>query len=1024
MIGAGKNQASQRPTAMGTMLQASTYGMAIPTIYGMTQSALLAIWAGSLRMGSGSTKKLKQFLKKQPVYVEGVDFLIGANPIMGVNQLWINGATIPLQLKTVTFSTFSFGTGTFTITDPYFYSVIGVTFGLPYSETFNDYGGQGTVTASGTAQVPLWNVCELGPDPIDSNASRYWPLCYRWQQSYGNIVYLDSLPIGGPLPGASTITVTYYALMPATSYESPLAKYRMAFENELGNGDEYSQNGATAEQIIYPMFAGVGSPDLDLGTSATMPQIQAEIKGKFGYWPTGDADFADMIEDIVKSGIAQAAIGASTTGTVFTGLEHGLSGYNFPGCVQKQSYNSTAGGPTPFAYYAPNTAGNFLVVVTSGTSGSTAGAISDSAGNTWTPVFASGNYYQVWYAKAMGGANTVTVSGFSTDWSLSLFEIAGVDTFDSASIGSAGNGSLTTTNASGYPAYLMGIDLSAAAGSPVSPTVPGWTPIVTGVQDNHLNIFERRSNYPGTFAITPPPGSWTPGASCILGFKCANPAPYPKPVSDFMDLPSLNLTRAQCRANGLYGSLTMNAQQAASDWLKMLYQAANAAPAFVGSKLYSFPLSEVSAAGNGAVYNAPTAPGPIANLSTENGDILSDGKNPPIKFNTKSRVNLPNVLQMQCISRTSNYNQINVEQPEAASIALYGVRKADPIVNNAVQDASIARMLLGIAVRKNQYGSDTFSFNMSSSWDMLSPMDLITITDLQAGINAVPVRLTSISEQQDGSLACEAEPFIYGMYAPLALPVSTQTPSGSNVGNDPGTPNTPIFIEAVPRLAGSPTQNQLWIAVSSGNANYAGCQAFVSTNGGTSYSALGDPIIGNGITGDTTADWPAAADPDTTNNLAVDLTESLGALASYPVSDEDAFKYPCYVAGGGSSAIPYELMTYALATLTAANKYTLEATGTGNHLRRAVFAAPAVGAGCDHPSGSRFAFLSPDGAGILKVPIDPAWYGVTLYFKFVPFNSFGGNGQQTLANATAYSFAPTGNPGNIGPAGGFLVNGS
>jgi hypothetical protein len=89
-----------------------------------------------------------------------------------------------------------------------------------------------------------------------------------------------------------------------------------------------------------------------------------------------------------------------------------------------------------------------------------------------------------------------------------------------------------------------------------------------------------------------------------------------------------NQVRMQCRANGLWGSLSMNSQQAASDWLNTLYQASDAAPVYMGFKLYSFPYSEVSAVGNGVIYNAPTATGPVANLSTENGDFLASNANP------------------------------------------------------------------------------------------------------------------------------------------------------------------------------------------------------------------------------------------------------------------------------------------------------------------------------------------------------------------------------------------------------------
>ena len=69
----------------------------------------------------------------------------------------------------------------------------------------------------------------------------------------------------------------------------------------------------------------------------------------------------------------------------------------------------------------------------------------------------------------------------------------------------------------------------------------------------------------------------------------------------------------------------MSSQQAASDYLETLYKAADAAPVFVGFRLFSMPLSEVSAVGNGAVYYAPTAGGPLLNLTTENGDFLASG---------------------------------------------------------------------------------------------------------------------------------------------------------------------------------------------------------------------------------------------------------------------------------------------------------------------------------------------------------------------------------------------------------------
>jgi hypothetical protein len=78
----GKAQAAAKPTALGSLLQASTYGATIPVIYGLTLSPLLAIWAANLRQG-GSVKKFKQLKKGITACVENIGFLLGHNTING-----------------------------------------------------------------------------------------------------------------------------------------------------------------------------------------------------------------------------------------------------------------------------------------------------------------------------------------------------------------------------------------------------------------------------------------------------------------------------------------------------------------------------------------------------------------------------------------------------------------------------------------------------------------------------------------------------------------------------------------------------------------------------------------------------------------------------------------------------------------------------------------------------------------------------------------------------------------------------
>jgi Putative phage tail protein len=1244
----GKNQASQHPTAFGSMLQASTYGVVIPVGYGLAQSPLYAIWAANLRQG-GSTKKFKQMKKGVTSYCENIDFLLGKNPIQGTRRMWNNGALLNLNFTSWSTAITSGGAAEIDIPDSHFDGVIAVTLLLPYSVTFNDYGGPGSSSLSGNYEVPLWNELFAGPDPTDSSVYRAFPFGYRWEPSYGAKIYLDHLPTGAMPSG--TLKIYYTQLTSATKYQPPAARLKLSFEAELGNGDEY--DGFTDEQIVYPWYAGLGSSEIDLGSAGAIPSIKAETQFKWGVYPSGDADYVDIIEDILKSGIAQASIGGALN---FGATEHGTASYNFPGAIQKKQATGGSAGLPPMLYDMPNTPGSILVTIATGQASL---AISSTAGDVWTPVLGGSPKYQVWYATAVGGPNTVNISGGGEPSTAVILEIGGpgnaqiaIDRSTSVFPGDVSNAhgvitknfssplgpyfieglwdnfemiqplpsdaviqglyatavysvspnhcaavvgtgyGLTPTDGISNPSIggslgtLLGTSLAALAGlgvgavlsasTPLLPlppvyspadeidvsavgvavyytsatpvidstipppfTVPpgqgvawavpsrfrqggyltntdGWlqqalgsaaswapatvvtsdTPIITVESDGSFSVAAGGSptgrgsvpstvqpGLPGFLLAIPfyggsdaPPGSavaqWdrmtpanfygnapetflahgriigNPGSFAFsapgnatslvaLSIKYLTAPTNAKAQGDFLDPDTRELTRAQCRANGLWGSLVMTAQKPASDWIKDLCDAADCWPVYSGFRLKLAPRSEVSAVGNGAIYNAPTAGGPVADLDVDNGDFIAAKGEPAIKMVLKSRTDTDTVLQMQHLNRASAYQQVTTVEPDAAGIAIYGVRKKDPITNNAVQDTAIARSILQIMVwRRNYVETVGYSFKLNARWQHLDVPDLVTITDRSQGIVKMPVRLIDLEESDAYENQCDAEPFVWGIHAPRSLPAPTSNPysGGGEVNASAGNVNTPLIFEPVPRLCALAPQAQLWLVVSSPSPNYGGCQVFVSTDGGASYNPVGDPIAGSAITGVLTADWPGAADPDTANDLAVDLTECLGTLESFATTDEDNFVYPCYVQGAPidissngtlEAAIPltailsndslvvgnfgYELMTYANAVLTAANKYTLKATGAGNKLRRAVFNAPAAGNGCDHPLGARWAFLSPAGTGIVKLNMDPVWVGHQLFFKICSFNTFGA-AAQSLSDVPAYTYTPTGVP--------------
>jgi Putative phage tail protein len=640
-----------KPQALGVTSNSSTYGQTIPVIYGRTVGALYLIWCANVRPGpsakkgkSGGSKKGKGSVT---TYVANADCLIGTNPIVNILECWDNN-NAKLGLNFVKYSTAS--AQSVTISDSLFYCLLGVTCTVSYNVTFNDYGGTGPQTYSGSYEMPLWNHAYSRPSP----GSDFDPLpyFYRWMPGSGptirfeyvtlpgatlNFYYAQMLPGGDKVSGSSTDSGV------TESGPTPLAALRLTFESELGTGPEFNgtdPNGQpyNLQQILYPHYAGVGSANLDLGAGGMAPAMRFEILGTYPYYPTADADFADMVVDLFGKAVSQAGFAASLA---YTQVQHALACYEFPGMIYKKGYRFPSGPPGSIIlnYDQPNTAGNFLFAAVS-TAGGGPGSISDTAPNGWTPILSSGAA-QLWWAAAVAApSDQVTITGASgSSAEVQILEVAGVDTVDviAAAPANVSTASIITTNAPGTPAFIFAFTSYAGAFSGSDPGDPHWPTLLAGTR---MVLQYRVVWMPGTYSISSPE---SPSQMALIALKCSQPPNYPKPLGNILDLPSLLLTRNQCRANGLWGSLIMDSQKAASDWLKDLYTAMNAAPVWSGFKLKSIPYSEVSAVGNGAVYTAPTAAGPVADLTES--DFIGDTGSPLISVERKAQISTTSIAK-------------------------------------------------------------------------------------------------------------------------------------------------------------------------------------------------------------------------------------------------------------------------------------------------------------------------------------------------------------------------------------------
>jgi hypothetical protein len=477
-------------------------------------------------------------------------------------------------------------------------------------------------------------------------------------------------------------------------------------------------------------------------------------------------------------------------------------------------------------------------------------------------------------------------------------------------------------------------------------------------------------------------------------------------------LGSLAGMRAWCRANGICCSLYLENQKSAKDVLEELFTVANCAPVWSGSVLNAIPYDEVSSAGHGLVYTAPTAAGPVCNL--DDSCFLVSGNTPPVTVERTRQADANNVVKITHTNDGTDtnqqqecaYNDTVTTEIEQRSVAQFGARPADAKDMHSITKPSIAQLIASVLVKRSALSRNTYKFSLPVTYCFLEAMDLVTITDNYLGLASWPVRLTSVEESWDDQkgweLACEAEDFIYGLNHPTPMEVQASNPYTSPSNVDPGSVNVPVFMELPDSLNGGPG-NWLHIALSGANPNWGGCVVWLSTDGVT-YEEVGiftgkttmgvinsNPAPAGAPSDWNTAQWNATSDPDTTEGFWADLTECDGALQSFSQADADARKSLCWVDG--------ELIAYTTAGLVTGNGYEFSMQPC---IRRGLYGTPITA----HNANSSFVRL--DG-NVFALRLDPTFVNgsatlpKTLYFKFTSFNTQGG-GAQTLDLAAQFQY--------------------
>lgn len=448
-------------------------------------------------------------------------------------------------------------------------------------------------------------------------------------------------------------------------------------------------------------------------------------------------------------------------------------------------------------------------------------------------------------------------------------------------------------------------------------------------------------------------------------------------------------------AAGFFISPVIDNQQTMATILQQILDAGNVGMVWSEGLLKLKPYGDTSLIANGYQFTPPTTP--VVDLNDDDFIVPEKQAQEPIQVARKDWQDAYNRVTVEYLDRLSGYNPQPVYEQDDASVGRFGLRNESPQSWHFITTLTSAQFAANIRLKRQAHIWNTYTFKLGWVYSYLEPMDLVTITDTRLGYSKLPIRITEIKDNPDGTLDITAEDFPWGTATATLYPKQAAAPFQPIASQmDPGDTSAIIF-EATNRLS-LQQGDTFYLFASGSNPNWGGCNVWASFDN-TNYELV-TTISNAGRTGILGTTLPSGSDPDNTNTLNVVMTPG-AQLGSVTHGQADQFETLCAICNADGSNL--ELISYATATLTS--------SGSGNtynltYLRRGVYGTTIA----SHAAGSLFARL--DQASYTDV-FDPTYYGVTVYFKFTSFNT-AGNREQQLANVTAIAFVISGaNPGAI-----------
>ena len=120
---------------------------------------------------------------------------------------------------------------------------------------------------------------------------------------------------------------------------------------------------------------------------------------------------------------------------------------------------------------------------------------------------------------------------------------------------------------------------------------------------------------------------------------------------------------------------------------------------------------------------------------------------------------------------------------------------------HSITTSTVAKFAANLLRKRSVEIRATYTFSLGWQFNLLEPMDLVTLTIPELGYNKKPVRITAMREDDNGKLKVDCEDFPWGTATPTLYPHQAGSGFITQANSDPGAVSTPIIFEANDRLS-------------------------------------------------------------------------------------------------------------------------------------------------------------------------------------------------------------------------------